>query len=97
VTVTNLPVPQRGGNFLGQLSSGPFFKHSAPWRQPGTMLEIKLCVLRWFVAKDKVTRGVRQVGEEDVKSSAKMGDPLALAQSPLQCCSPAMSLVRGNG
>jgi hypothetical protein len=50
---------------------------NALWRQPGTVLEIKLCVLHQFVAKDKVTRGVRRVGEEDVKSSAKMGDQLA--------------------
>lgn len=35
-----------GGIFLEQLSSGPFFKDSAPWRQPGTVFEIKLCVLQ---------------------------------------------------
>jgi len=62
---------------MNELCSSPFFKDSAPWRQPGTVLEIKLCVLQQFVAKDKVTRGVRRVGEEDVKSSAKMGDQLA--------------------
>lgn len=72
------PFSSTGGSiFLEELSSSPFLKGSAPWRQPGTVLEIKLCILHRFVVKDKVTRWVGRVVQKDVKSSAKMGDPLA--------------------
>jgi hypothetical protein len=76
---------------LGWLICSPFFKDCVPCRQPETVLEIKLCVLHRFVAKDKVTRGVERVVEKGVILSQN-GRPVSVSTIPVTVLQPSDEL-----